>query len=125
MECAEEGFGLPGGSVNPKEHITEAAVRETMEEAGVPIILKGVVQIEYIPALSRNGTWETALRAIFYAEPAYPAPTPKCRPNWDSVGACWVSASEVKTLPLRSDEVAQRIQYLENGGFIFPLDVIA
>jgi hypothetical protein len=40
---------LLGGAVDPGESLTGAAVRETMEEAGVHVTLKGVLGIEYHP----------------------------------------------------------------------------
>ena len=40
---------LPGGAVDPGESLTGAAVRETMEEAGIHVTLKGVLGIEYHP----------------------------------------------------------------------------
>src|SRR5262245_12738980 len=40
---------LPAGRVEPGESFAEAAVRETLEEAGIPIRLTGVIRVEHSP----------------------------------------------------------------------------
>jgi 8-oxo-dGTP pyrophosphatase MutT (NUDIX family) len=40
---------LPAGRVEPGEEITAAALRETLEETGVPVALDGILRIEHNP----------------------------------------------------------------------------
>jgi 8-oxo-dGTP pyrophosphatase MutT (NUDIX family) len=46
-ESRNRGWWLPGGRVDPPESFHEAAIRETLEEAGIHVELKGVLRIEY------------------------------------------------------------------------------
>jgi len=41
MNWMHAGFWCPGGAVDDKETLKHAATRETMEEAGVIVTLKG------------------------------------------------------------------------------------
>eukprot|EP00163_Fabomonas_tropica_P017092 TRINITY_DN30448_c0_g1_i1.p1 TRINITY_DN30448_c0_g1~~TRINITY_DN30448_c0_g1_i1.p1 ORF type:complete len:215 (+),score=25.00 TRINITY_DN30448_c0_g1_i1:118-762(+) len=47
QEYQKQGFWLPGGKVDAGEDLRKAAVRETLEEAGVRIKLDGVLRFEY------------------------------------------------------------------------------
>ena len=47
QEFAGQGFWVPGGAVDPGETYMKAAVRETLEEAGIEIELKGILGIDY------------------------------------------------------------------------------
>ena len=47
-------WSLPAGRVESGESIAEAAVRETLEEAGVPVLLDGILRIEYSPTRGRQ-----------------------------------------------------------------------
>jgi len=126
QEFAHQGFWLPGGRVNPGETLTEAAVRETQEEAGVAVELKGVLSIEYHPIRDRARGSYVRLRVIFYAEPLDLAATPKCIPDYESLGAVWASAEEITRIKLRSEfELKQWVPYLEQGGDIYPLELLA
>lgn len=46
QEFANAGFWCPGGAVDIGESFQSAALRECMEEAGMPIILKGILSVE-------------------------------------------------------------------------------
>ncbi|MCA9712212.1 MAG: NUDIX domain-containing protein, partial [Myxococcales bacterium] len=39
------GWYLPAGRVEPGETIAAAAIRETREEAGIPIVLDGILRV--------------------------------------------------------------------------------
>lgn len=119
QEFCNKGFWLPGGGVDSGEDLCTAAVRETLEEAGVQVELKGVLRVEHTPRESH-----VRLRVIFYAEPVA-ATTPKSLPDYESVGASWIRADELRGVRLRGREPVDWIHYLENGGLVFPLALIS
>ncbi|KAJ3279457.1 hypothetical protein HK104_001452, partial [Borealophlyctis nickersoniae] len=118
-EAASQGWWLPGGGVDLNEDLATAAVRETLEEAGVEITIKGILRFEYSP--SRHGF---RVRIIFYAEPKPTSPPPKTIPDYESAGACYVSEDELKQLPLRGHEPEMWFKYVANGGTVHPLSAL-
>mmetsp|Transcript_12514 Transcript_12514/g.19691 ORF Transcript_12514/g.19691 Transcript_12514/m.19691 type:complete len:106 (+) Transcript_12514:654-971(+) len=66
QEFCNQGFWLPGGAVDPGESLQGAAIRETKEEAGIDIMLTGILKIE---RSSRQGSgpklWPTRPRATW------------------------------------------------------------
>ena len=72
------------------------------------IELKGILAIEYNPTgKQRHGdAYIVRMRAIFYAEPTTEDlyKYPKSRPDYESAGACWVSAADL----LNSDDLRLR-----------------
>jgi 8-oxo-dGTP pyrophosphatase MutT (NUDIX family) len=118
QEFANVGFWLPGGRVDASEDLREAAIRETKEEAGVDIKLKGVLTLQ---VKAHDGY--TRMRAIFYAEPVDDGQKAKSVPDYESVGACYIQPKELKKLKLRGDEPMKWINYVENGGTIYPLEI--
>jgi ADP-ribose pyrophosphatase YjhB (NUDIX family) len=120
QEYANQGFWLPGGHVDSGETFREAGIRETLEEAGVDIELKGILAIENSP--HRRYTRQ---RVIFYAEPKDLEQLPKSIPDFESAGACWCSYEEILGgLRLRGSEPLQWVQYLMGGGAIHPLSLL-
>src|SRR3954470_25029966 len=75
---------LPAGRVEAGESFAAAAVRETLEEAGVPVRLTGILRIEHAP--TPHGT---RVRVVFLAEPTDDTP-PKSTPDGESLEAAWV-----------------------------------
>ena len=63
------------------------------------------------------------MRVIFYAEPKDPNQLPKSIPDYESVGASWVTLEQLSHIKLRGSEPLEWITYLENGGVIFPMSV--
>jgi ADP-ribose pyrophosphatase YjhB (NUDIX family) len=116
QEFAQSGYWLPGGRVDNSENLEVAAIRETQEEAGVDINLIGVLTIQFNHPHGR-------LRVIYYAEPKDKNQKPKSIPDYESVGASWVSPEELNKIPLRGNEPLIWIDYLEKGGQIYPLSV--
>ena len=110
---------LPAGRVEPGETLTEAALRETLEEAGIPVILDGILRIEHSPR--PEGT--ARLRVIFVGHPAADVP-PKSTPDEESLGAAWFSLHELDDIPLRISEVPEILRYVRDGGLVHPLDLI-
>ncbi|MFL0797292.1 MAG: NUDIX domain-containing protein [Cellvibrionaceae bacterium] len=110
---------FPAGRVEPGEGIVEAAKRETLEEAGIGIQVNGVIRIEHTPV-----AYGTRVRLILSAEPIDDSP-PKSEPDDESLEARWFTLEDVSNLPLRDPSVLNVFAYIENGGIIAPLDILA
>ena len=59
---------LPGGGVDFGEKFEDGAIRESIEEANMKIVIKGVLNVEYF---KKSESYHTAdmIRLIYYAEP--------------------------------------------------------
>ena len=117
----DQAWYLPAGRVDSPENFQQGAVRETREESGIDIILEGVLRVELSPPL---GQGHYRQRVIFLARPADDTP-PRNRENDDTLGAAWFTLEEARTLKLRGDEVLPIFEYVEAGGAIYPLTVLA
>ena len=125
QEFGNQGYWTPGGAVEPGETLEEAAIRETLEEAGVLVELKGVLSVKYTPHLRRNGDADVRIKVIFYAEPVDMTQLPKCIPDFESVGATWCSHEDImQRLKLRGREPQVWSQYLQQGGTVHPLSLL-
>ena len=105
---------MPGGAVDGGETLTSAAVRETLEEAGLHVELKGILAIEYNPCgklamHSDANDYLVRLRVVFYAEPTEASLHcyPKSCPDFESAGAAWCSLEQMTTIKLRGSEPLQ------------------
>jgi 8-oxo-dGTP pyrophosphatase MutT (NUDIX family) len=114
-----QGWYLPAGRVEPGEAFVAAILRETQEEAGIPIKVNGIARLEHFPAL-----FYTRIRLLFTAEPVDNTP-PKSKPDEESLGAGWFTLKEIRALPLRGSEVLEVFTYLAAGGPVAPLDILA
>jgi 8-oxo-dGTP pyrophosphatase MutT (NUDIX family) len=113
-----EPWYLPGGRVESGESFTAAAVRETLEEAGIPIRVTGVIRIEHSPSPAG-----ARMRVLFLAEPTDDTP-PKSEPDDESLRAAWVALDELPQYKLRGSEVAELFTYVARGGAVHPLDLL-
>ena len=109
---------LPAGRAECGETLAHAAIRETLEEAGIPIRLTGVVRVEHSPHAQH-----ARLRVIFLAEPIDNVP-PKQVPDEESLRAEWVPLDRLDAYPLRGPEIADLLAYVAKGGPVAPLDVL-
>jgi len=109
---------LPAGRVEPGETFPEAALRETLEETGVPVALDGILRIEHQP---RQGA--SRLRVIFVAHPASDVP-PKSTPDRESQGAAWFTLDQLSGLPLRGHEVLRILRNVQHGAPVHPLSLL-
>jgi phosphatase NudJ len=109
---------LPAGRVEPGETFEAAAIREALEETGVPVRLVGVLRVEHSPG--RHGA---RLRVVFLGEPADDTP-PKSEPDEESLGAAWVSLEQLAEHPLRGDEVRELFEYVAAGGPVYPMSLL-
>jgi len=102
----------------------QGAIRETKEEAGIDIVLKGILKIEYCPHRLGGGR----LHGFFYAEPKDPKQKPKAIPDYESRQAKWMTFDEITALykakDLRGNEAYQWPKYVEDKGTIYPLEVL-
>jgi|YNPNPStandDraft_1061719.scaffolds.fasta_scaffold65748_2 8-oxo-dGTP pyrophosphatase MutT (NUDIX family) len=110
---------LPAGRVEPGETFVQAAQRETLEEASIPIVIEGVLRVEHSP--QPDGT--ARVRVIFIAHPADDTP-PKIHADQESLGAGWFTLDELETLPLRGDEVREIFRYVNQSPSIYPVGLI-
>ncbi|MEQ8976923.1 MAG: NUDIX domain-containing protein [Deltaproteobacteria bacterium] len=111
------GGYLPAGRVEPGESFADAAIRETLEEAGVPVVLDGVLRVEHRP--SPDGT---RMRVVFVAHPADDTP-PKSVPDDETLGARWLTIDEMRSLPLRGDDVIALFAMVERGAPVYPMSL--
>mmetsp|Transcript_35411 Transcript_35411/g.31886 ORF Transcript_35411/g.31886 Transcript_35411/m.31886 type:complete len:101 (+) Transcript_35411:46-348(+) len=64
-ESKNRGVSTPGGHIDPPESFLDGAIRETKEEAGIDIEIKGILRFEYKP----QGGKKMKLRVVVYGEP--------------------------------------------------------
>lgn len=114
VEERDGTFYLPAGRVEPGENLVAAAVRETAEEAGIAIGLRGLLGFDHEETPGRR-----KLRFAFVGYVATDAP-PKRRPDDHSRGAAWRTKAELATLPLRAPEVLTWIARYESGAPLLP-----
>lgn len=110
---------FPAGRVEPGETLAGAALRETLEEAGVHIALDGILRVEH--SLIPDGA---RVRVLYTARPVDDA-SPKQQPDDDSLGAAWLRLSEIEHLPLRGSEVMRVLGEIAAGAPVYPLSLIA
>lgn len=122
-ESRDRGWWLPGGFVECGDDLYSTAHKETAEEAGIDIVVKGLLRME-----SGITTRGARFRAILYAHPKDPNQAPKSVPDDESNGASWVSIATLeewdKQGKLRGDELLQWAKYIRNGGTIYPLSAL-
>jgi len=94
-----------------------------MEEAGIPVEIKGLLDIKL-----RSGRSRPRIRhVVFYAEPTEEGlqMLPKSSPDYESAGAAWVSLDEMSGLRLRDSTPYDWALYLAQGGEIRGLEELS
>src|SRR5687768_7910455 len=108
---------LPAGRAEAGETLAEAALRETLEETGVPVVLEGLLKLQHTPYRD-----SARVRALFLARPADDMP-PKSTPDEHSLEARWLTIDELSSLPLRGPELLNIFDWVASGAPVYPLDV--
>jgi ADP-ribose pyrophosphatase YjhB (NUDIX family) len=111
-------WSIPGGRVEPGESIADAAVREVLEETGVPIRLDGILRIEHAP----NDT-TARMRVVFIGSPMDDS-EPKSFADDESLGAAWLTLDEIRARRLRGAELRALLESVEAGRQVFPLEML-
>lgn len=117
-EQGDRGWYFPAGRVEPGETVEGAAIRETMEEAGIPVVLEGVLRVEH--GVAQHGGVRCR---IFYSARPRDDSAPKQKADRYSRRAAWIAVRELEQLKLRGEEVREVIKYVMNGGPVYPLGV--
>lgn len=105
---------FPAGRVDAGETISEAALRETREEAGIDVRLTGVYRIEQRPTPPPKTGMR--IRAFFAAVPIDASTPLKSTSDEHSRRAAWLTLDEIRDgRPLRGDEVLDVISAIAWG----------
>jgi ADP-ribose pyrophosphatase YjhB (NUDIX family) len=126
QEAKERVFGtwnLPGGRVEPREGLAEAAVREAQEEAGVALSLRGLMLIHRGQSIS--DATQSVTRFIFVGALRDPhSHTLKSQADEHSLRAGWFSRSELAQLPLRNPHVREMIELAALEPVLLPITAL-
>jgi phosphatase NudJ len=109
-------YYLPAGKVEPGENLMAAAVRETIEEAGVLVGLRGLLGFDHE---WNEVTSRTRLRFVFVGFLGLVNP-PKSDPDEHSLRGLWVTKDELRGMPLRHPEVIAWIERYEAARALLP-----
>jgi phosphatase NudJ len=121
QECKhDQQWYVPAGRVEPGESLIEAAQRNTLQEAGIPIVIEGILRFEH--TVMPKG--RSRVRVIFVARPEDHT-APKSKPDEYSLGAGWYAPKELDQLSLRGEEIREMIYYMASGAPIYPLELLS
>jgi 8-oxo-dGTP pyrophosphatase MutT (NUDIX family) len=98
--CDSGVWELPGGRVDVGENAVEAAVRETLEEAGVRVVVTGLVGLFSDPGLvirSRGGEVRQQFAVLFRARAVGGVPRADLE---ETSEAAWVAIGDIPGLPM-------------------------
>ena len=95
-------WSLPGGSIEPGESASEAALRELNEETGIAAKIEGVVENVELTAKDDDGRPVTWRLAMFYGRYAGGS----LQPGSDASDANWVATADLEKLSLTEGTAA-------------------
>lgn len=110
----EEKWFFPGGGLKENESPEEGAIRETLEESGYRIDLKGIIYIRYHPSFLQDKM------SIFYLA-GISGGEIKTTEDKHSLSVKWFSYEELLKLPLRQNMLQIIDTYRRHKGMI-PLE---
>jgi ADP-ribose pyrophosphatase YjhB (NUDIX family) len=116
-------WSIPGGRVEPGETLAEAAIREVLEETGVPTRLEGILRVEHSPIEHAPGEGSARIRVIFVGSPVDDT-APRTTPDDESLGAAYLTLDQIRELPLRGAELRMLLESVAGGAPIFPLSLL-
>lgn len=111
-------WSIPGGRVEPGELLTDACVREVLEETGIPVTLDGIYRVEHSATMDR-----ARVRVIFAATPRDDT-KPKTVADEESLQAAWLTLDEIAKLPLRGSDLRALLESVSLGRPVWPLDIL-
>jgi phosphatase NudJ len=114
-------WSIPGGRVEPGESLADAAIREVLEETGVPVRLDGILRVEHSPG--QVGGYDSRVRVLFTGTPIDDTP-PKTTADEESLGAAYLTLEEIRKLPLRGAELGALLESVAAGRQVFPLELL-
>ena len=122
-ETKDRGWSIPKGGVDSGEPFSVAAARECVEETGVEVELKGIIQVHHFPDPEKKE--QNRLKVAFYGEPVDPESVPKAEENKESLEAKWLTLEEFEASEkIRGGELIEYGRYVQNGGIIYPLSIL-
>lgn len=103
-------WAVPGGGMDLGESISQAAVRETLEETGIDCRITGLVGIytnpRHVIRYTSNDEVRQEFSVVFTAEPT----GGQLRPSSETSDPQWIPAATAITLPMHPS-MRQRIQH--------------
>jgi 8-oxo-dGTP pyrophosphatase MutT (NUDIX family) len=121
---ADGAWHLPGGGLEVNESLADCAIREVLEETGVPIRVAGVAFLrewvvpKYCPMPNENQQRGFGLEVYLYAYPFLPVPELRSETATAAVPQ-WVPFQQVPQLPLWPKEVKALATTLRSGSEIY------
>jgi 8-oxo-dGTP diphosphatase len=113
-------WGLPGGRVEEGERLTDAIVREILEETGLEVAIVGITRV--IRYFSQMG-YHT-MRFNFVVEPI----GGELRiDGTEIIGSAWMSFEEIAALAddqMRTAVIARQVLEDIRAGRVYPVDVV-
>jgi 8-oxo-dGTP pyrophosphatase MutT (NUDIX family) len=112
--CDTGQWELPGGRVDVGESAVDAAVRETAEEAGVQVVVTGLLGIFTDPGhviRSRGGEVRQQFAVLFRARAVGGVPRGDLH---ETSEAAWVTVAELSRLPIEAPARAWIAEALAN-----------
>lgn len=107
-------WSLPGGAMDLGESLSDAAIRETLEESGIETRLTGISGIytdpRHVLEYTSDGEVRQEFSVVFTAEALGGSPTPSS----ESSHVEWVSPERIPDLPM-DRSMLKRIRHHLNG----------